>query len=223
MSILNHSSQTKWWVVAFIMTKFLILSSKADIIILSSVTFHKDIKTFDLIIDARSAQEYAKGHIENAILVSELGLRSSNEVSAQQQGAAIARLSGCRSCRVAVYSSTPRKAQLAAKQLESIGNFEQLFNGLGIAGWSMAGFPLVTKRPSASDSRCLGATQSFCPSDISDISPNENDENNDTSNNEIEQIPGKKIVPPTAEKDALKLYPEVNTQGNVRRQKRVRG
>lgn len=216
MSFSNNYSQATWCFV-FVMTQFLFLLSKADITILSSVVFHNDIKTFDLIIDARAAKEYASGHIENAILVSELGLRS-HEVSEEQLAAAIARLSGCRSCRVAVYSSTGRKAMVAVKQLESIGNFEQLFNGLGIGEWATAGFPLVTTRPHASASRCLGATQSFCTSD-SDVSPSDNG----TSNNEVEQIPGKKIVPPVTNKDELKLFTEVNTQGNVRRQKRVRG
>lgn len=198
------------------MTQSLIVLSNANITILTSVEFQKDMQTFDLIVDARTAQEYANGHTENAILVSELGLQN-NQVTEQQQAAAIARLSGCRLCRVVVYRSSGSKAQSAAAQLESIGNFEQVFNGLGITEWSMTGFPLVKTPPSASASRCLGMTQTFCYSSLSDITPS------DTSENEVEEVPEKKIVPPTADKDALKLYPEVNTQGNVRRQKRVRG
>ncbi|GAX20735.1 hypothetical protein FisN_7Hh045 [Fistulifera solaris] len=81
-----------------------------------------------------------------------------------------------------------------------------------------AGYPLVTTRPIAAAARCLGTSEEFCSAN-SDIRPTEND----TDNIEIAEIPGKKIVPPSADKDALKLYPEVNTQGNVRRQKRVRG
>ncbi|GAX11677.1 hypothetical protein FisN_7Lh045 [Fistulifera solaris] len=191
--------------------------SKAEITILSSVAFRQDIESFDLVIDARSTREYANGHIENAILVPELGLRE-NQVNAGQLATAMKRLEGCRSCRVAVYSSTGRKAMIAAQQLEAIGKFEQIFNGLGVDDWMKAGFPLVTTRPSASAARCLGTSEAFCSAN-SDISPTEND----TGNNAIAQVPGKKIVPPTADKDALKLYAEVNTPGNVRRRKRVRG
>jgi rhodanese-related sulfurtransferase len=212
----THESQIKG-LFLFIVAQLLCVLSTAEITILSSVAFQQDIESFDLIIDARSTREYANGHVENAILVTELGLRNS-QVSSQQLATAIERLAGCRSCRVAVYSSTGRKAMIAAQQLETVGQFEQLFNGLGIDDWMKAGYPLVTTRPSASAARCLGTSEAFCSAN-SDISPTEND----TGNHETAPIPRKKIVPPTADKDALKLYPEVNTQGNVRRQTRVRG
>lgn len=210
----NYYSRAKW-LVALVVTQLVLPLSQADITVLTSVVFYRDIQSFDLIVDARTAEEYAMGHIENATLVPELGLL--NGVTLQQQEAAIARLAGCRFCRVAVYSSTGRKAMLAAEQLESIGGFAHLFNGLGITEWATAGYPLVTTRTRASASPCVGASQSFCRRN-SGVIPNDNN-----SSNEAELFPEKKIVPRSADKDAFKLYTGVNTQGNVRRHKRVRG
>ncbi|GAX26985.1 hypothetical protein FisN_9Lh291 [Fistulifera solaris] len=91
---------------------------------------------FDVLVDVRSAEEYATGHIANATLMADLAVEGFPSATPDD-------LAGCENCRVAVYCSTGARAAVAATHLVEAG-FHVLYNGGGVTQWTAAGYPLVT-------------------------------------------------------------------------------
>lgn len=87
-----------------------------------------------VLLDVRTAGEYAAGHIEGAINIDVEGMRFDSE---------IAKLD--RTVTYAVYCHSGRRSGIAVSKMESAG-FTSLFNlDGGIQAWQSAGLPLVTQ------------------------------------------------------------------------------
>ena len=92
---------------------------------------------WDVVIDVRSASEWANGHIENATFMDSL-----NQFGTALQKSTPSDLDGCQDCVIAVYCQSGRRAGIAADLLEANGFRKPIYNGLGTGNWVQAGFSL---------------------------------------------------------------------------------
>lgn len=125
----------------FLFISHCLVSTQAAIKILTSQTFHRGIAEgrFDVIGDVRSAEEYAFEHIANVTHLELLHLAGQANEKATPED-----LAGCEFCHIVLYSSDGNRAREALQILEQAG-FKNLYNGLGVNQWALAGFPLVTR------------------------------------------------------------------------------
>lgn len=85
-----------------------------------------------VVLDVRTAGEFAEGHLENAINI---------DVESGQFDAGIAQLDKTKT--YAVYCRSGRRSAVAVEKMSSAG-FTSLFNlNAGIADWQSQGFPVV--------------------------------------------------------------------------------
>lgn len=115
-----------------------------------------EMNVFAAVIDVRTREEFEAGHIENATLVESLNLYQTNrEISTP------ADLAGCEYCDLAFYCTTGGRAQTSIEKiLQETGFKGTLYNGLGVAQWTSAGFPLVasnvSKTPPCTEDESVG-------------------------------------------------------------------
>ena len=108
--------------------------STAKINNLNADGFASDIKNPGVVVlDVRTAGEFASGHIENAINI---------DVESGSFDSEIAKLD--KTVEYAVYCHSGRRSGIAADKLTGAG-FEKITNlEGGIIAWQSAGYPLVT-------------------------------------------------------------------------------
>ena len=101
---------------------------------LNADAFASDIKNPGVVVlDVRTAGEFAAGHIENAINI---------DVESGSFDAEIAKLD--KTVEYAVYCHSGRRSAIAADKMAKAG-FTKLTNLQdGVASWQAAGYPLVT-------------------------------------------------------------------------------
>jgi rhodanese-related sulfurtransferase len=92
----------------------------------------------NVVVDARTQEEWDAGHILGATLVISL---DSDITQAQE-------LKGCEYCEIIVYCRTGNRASKAIKKLKAAGFKGTLYNGQGVSQWQEAGYGLVTNVPS---------------------------------------------------------------------------
>ena len=95
--------------------------------------FATDIKNPGVVIlDVRTAGEFAAGHIENAINIDVEGMTFDSEIAKLDKGV-----------EYAVYCHSGRRSAIAAEKMAKAG-FTKITNlEGGIQGWQSAGYPLV--------------------------------------------------------------------------------
>lgn len=125
-------------VIAFTIAPMLLLlsacgGSSVKVNNLNADGFASDIKNPGVVVlDVRSAAEYASGHIEGAINI---------DVEAANFDTKIAKLD--KTVEYAVYCHSGRRSAIAADKMTG-ANFEKITNlEGGIQAWQAAGFPLV--------------------------------------------------------------------------------
>jgi phage shock protein E len=125
-------------ILAFAIAPMLILltacgGSSAKVNNLDANAFASDIKNSGVVVlDVRTAGEFAAGHIENAINI---------DVESSDFDAQIAKLD--KTVEYAVYCHSGRRSGIAADKMGGAG-FENVTNlNGGIQAWQAAGFPLV--------------------------------------------------------------------------------
>ena len=125
-------------VIAFTIAPMLLLlsacgGSSLKVNNLNADGFASDIKNPGVVVlDVRSAAEYASGHIEGAINI---------DVEAANFDTKIAKLD--KTVEYAVYCHSGRRSAIAADKMTG-ANFEKITNlEGGIQAWQAAGFPLV--------------------------------------------------------------------------------
>ena len=125
--------------IALLVTPLLVLlsacgSSSAKINNLDANGFASDIKNPGVVVlDVRTAGEFASGHIENAINI---------DVESGSFDSEIAKLD--KTVEYAVYCHSGRRSAIAADKMAKAG-FTKLTNLQdGVASWQAAGYPLVT-------------------------------------------------------------------------------
>jgi rhodanese-related sulfurtransferase len=125
--------------IAFVAAPLLILltacgGSTAKINNLNADAFASDIKNAGVVIlDVRTAGEFAAGHIQNAINI---------DVEAANFDTKIAQLD--KRVEYAVYCHSGRRSGIATEKMAKAG-FTKLTNlDGGIGAWQSAGYPLVT-------------------------------------------------------------------------------
>lgn len=125
-------------VIAFTIAPMLLLlsacgGSSVKVNNLNADGFASDIKNPGVVVlDVRSAGEYASGHIEGAINI---------DVEAANFDTKIAKLD--KTVEYAVYCHSGRRSAIAADKMTG-ANFEKITNlEGGIQAWQAAGFPLV--------------------------------------------------------------------------------
>lgn len=125
-------------VIAFTIAPMLLLlsacgGSSVKVNNLNADGFASDIKNPGVVVlDVRSAGEYASGHIEGAINI---------DVEAANFDTKIAKLD--KTVEYAVYCHSGRRSAIAAEKMSKAG-FEKITNlEGGIQAWQAAGFPLV--------------------------------------------------------------------------------
>jgi len=125
-------------VIAFTIAPMLLLlsacgGSSVKVNNLNADGFASDIKNPGVVVlDVRSAAEYASGHIEGAINI---------DVEAANFDTKIAKLD--KTVEYAVYCHSGRRSAIAADKMSG-ANFEKITNlEGGIQAWQAAGFPLV--------------------------------------------------------------------------------
>ncbi len=125
-------------VIAFTIAPMLLLlsacgGSSVKVNNLNADGFASDIKNPGVVVlDVRSAGEYASGHIEGAINI---------DVEAANFDTKIAKLD--KTVEYAVYCHSGRRSAIAADKMSG-ANFEKITNlEGGIQAWQAAGFPLV--------------------------------------------------------------------------------
>ena len=126
-------------VLAIVLVQILFLlaacgSSSAKINNLDANGFSSDIKNPSVVVlDVRTAGEFAAGHIENAINI---------DVESGSFDSEIAKLD--KTVEYAVYCHSGRRSGIAADKLAAAG-FEKISNlEGGIIAWQSAGYPLIT-------------------------------------------------------------------------------
>ena len=124
--------------LAFVISPLLILlvacgGSSVKVNNLDANAFASDIKNHGVVVlDVRTAGEYASGHIENAINI---------DVESSEFDAQIAKLD--KKVEYAVYCHSGRRSGIATEKMAKSG-FEKVTNlNGGIQAWQAAGFPLV--------------------------------------------------------------------------------
>ena len=125
-------------VIAFTIAPMLLLlsacgGSSVKVNNLNADGFASDIKNPGVVVlDVRSAGEYASGHIEGAINI---------DVEAANFDTKIAKLD--KTVEYAVYCHSGRRSAIAAEKMSKAG-FEKITNlEGGVQAWQAAGFPLV--------------------------------------------------------------------------------
>ena len=125
--------------LAFVIFPLLILlvacgGSSVKVNNLDANAFASDIKNPGVVVlDVRTAGEFASGHIENAINI---------DVESSDFDAQIAKLD--KKVEYAVYCHSGRRSGIAADKLAAAG-FEKISNlEGGIIAWQSAGYPLIT-------------------------------------------------------------------------------
>ena len=125
--------------IALLVTPLLVLlsacgGSTAKINNLNADGFASDIKNPGVVVlDVRTAGEFASGHIENAINI---------DVESGSFDSEIAKLD--KTVEYAVYCHSGRRSGIAADKLVGAG-FQKITNlEGGIIAWQSAGYPLVT-------------------------------------------------------------------------------
>ena len=108
--------------------------STANVNNLNADAFASDIKNPGVVVlDVRTAGEFAAGHIENAINI---------DVESGSFDSEIAKLD--KTVEYAVYCHSGRRSAIAADKMAKAG-FTKLTNLQdGVASWQAAGYPLVT-------------------------------------------------------------------------------
>ena len=96
--------------------------------------FASDIKNPGVVVlDVRTAGEFASGHIENAINIDVEGTTFDSEIAKLDK-----------TVEYAIYCHSGRRSAIAADKMAKAG-FEKLTNlESGIISWQTAGYPLVT-------------------------------------------------------------------------------
>jgi phage shock protein E len=94
---------------------------------------------FDVIVDVRTPEEWATGHLPNATLLDSLALfNTTGQVATPDD------LPGCEgSCVILVYCRSGSRAAEASRILEEHGFAVPVYNGLGVSQWTAAGYDLV--------------------------------------------------------------------------------
>ena len=100
------------------------------------------IRTADVLIDVREADEYQAGHIPGAIHASrgvlEFRLSSTPELSA-------------RDLKVVLYCKTSGRAALAARAMQGMGYLQVQSIAGGFDAWAAAGKPVASPEPPSFD------------------------------------------------------------------------
>jgi phage shock protein E len=119
---------------------FALLSLLASVFVESAVVqlsideFYQRVinKQYDVLVDVRSAEEFAAGHIEGATLVQSMDTMGTHTM-----------LKGCESCTILIYCLSGARADIAAFILSSEG-YTGIHDGGGTSEWILHGYPLVT-------------------------------------------------------------------------------
>jgi rhodanese-related sulfurtransferase len=88
-------------------------------------------KQYDVLLDVRTAAEFAAGHIEGASLVESMASAGTHEL-----------LSGCQLCTILIYDMSGGRADIAAMILDLEG-YIGIHDGGGTSAWILKGYPLV--------------------------------------------------------------------------------
>ena len=120
---------------------FLVLPTALAVEILTSQEVYDGIVAgrFDVIVDVRTPEEWATGHLPNATLLDSLALfNTTGQVATPDD------LPGCEgSCVILVYCRSGSRAAEASRILEEHGFAVPVYNGLGVNQWTAAGYDLV--------------------------------------------------------------------------------
>ena len=127
----------------FVLALFFLQSCLGEVTMLTSQELYDGLQQgqFQVLVDVRSASEWARGHIANAT-----HLDSLNAFGSALQVATPDDIGGCRKCSIAVYCRSGVRAAVAIQILQGAGFTGPLYNGLGDSQWTGAGFPLVTSQ-----------------------------------------------------------------------------
>lgn len=212
----------------FLLIGHYIASTRAAIQVLTSQTFQRGVEEgrFDVIGDVRSIEDYTREHIANVTHLELLHLSGTLNQKATPED-----LSGCEFCHIVLYSSDGNRAREALQILEDAG-FKNLYNGLGVNQWALAGFPLVTR----SDNVVPPCTASRRVSAQCEERHNANNPPVPTPRSPVPAsapvrppspspptVPIKKDVPDNTMKDALKLATATDISRGSLNRRRVRG
>ena len=96
-------------------------------------------KSYNVLVDVRTKEEWDEGHIEGATFVENLASTGSPHPA----------LTGCEDCSMIIYCRSGNRAGVAIDKLIAAGFSGKLVNGLGVSQYTEAGFTLVNTAESA--------------------------------------------------------------------------
>lgn len=161
----RHSSiifAVSWLLITFNNVTMISSSNTLAIIQLTTQQFKDMIgnKTFDVIMDVRSSDEWNSGHIANVTWMENLAMYGDNTSTTSTDIADPAGIIGCQYCSIAAYCNTGVRAQKSLVALQQYGFQGQLYNGLGISQWMDQKYPIDNATPSIIPSCSINQTLS---------------------------------------------------------------
>jgi rhodanese-related sulfurtransferase len=112
----------------------LVMGAKGTVSELSVVQAVDAIRQCDVLIDVREADEFAQGHLPNAVHMSRGMLEFKLSASPQFQS---------RDLKVVLYCKTSGRAALCAKAMQEMGYLHVVSIAGGIDAWMAAGLPVI--------------------------------------------------------------------------------
>ena len=112
----------------------LVMGAKGTVSELSIVQAVDAIRQCDVLIDVREADEFAQGHLPNAVHMSRGMLEFKLSASPQFQS---------RDLKVVLYCKTSGRAALCAKAMQEMGYLHVVSIAGGIDAWMAAGLPMI--------------------------------------------------------------------------------
>ena len=112
----------------------LVLSAKQAVKEIPLAQAADTVKQCDVLIDVREADEFAQGHLPNAVHMSRGMLEFKLSASPQFQS---------RDLKVVLYCKTSGRAALCAKAMQEMGYMHVVSIAGGIDAWMAAGLPVI--------------------------------------------------------------------------------